>query len=219
MDVENLDHFKYPFSGAKNGPFFDLAGVVLPSSRCDGGASSSCLRSAGVKEGNARVASVLTNMLGHVCARTGTLKTQRRTPFWGPNLDPKTGGPNTFLLMTARSDVFRAARFPKTVAESKSVGFIGMLGCACDPFVCASHWWMRPGSAFCELGRPSAAKPKKNPFLNPKRVPNHQQKTGCASADVATPLGSLQRTRGHHCGVPKHWQGAFFFDSGALIGV
>ena len=44
MDVENLDNFKYPFWGAKNGPFFDLAGVVLPSSRCDGGASSRCLK-------------------------------------------------------------------------------------------------------------------------------------------------------------------------------
>ena len=98
MDVENLDNFKYPFWGAKNGPFFDLAGVVLPSSRCDGGASSSCLRRTGVKEGYARVATVLTNMLGHVCARTGTLKpekkkTQRPTPFWGPNFVPQNGGP------------------------------------------------------------------------------------------------------------------------------
>ena len=31
MGVENFDNFKYPFWGAKNGPFFDLAGVVLLS--------------------------------------------------------------------------------------------------------------------------------------------------------------------------------------------
>ena len=89
MDVENLDNFKYPFWGAKNGPFFDLAGVVLPSSRCDGGASSSCLRRTGVKEGYARVASVLTNMLGHVCARTGTLKPEKKDPTPDPVLGSK----------------------------------------------------------------------------------------------------------------------------------
>ena len=33
MGVESFDNFKYPFWGAKNGPFFDLAGVVLLSSR------------------------------------------------------------------------------------------------------------------------------------------------------------------------------------------
>ena len=106
MDVENLDNFKYPFWGAKNGPFFDLAGVVLPRSRCDGGASSSCLRRTGVKEGYARVATVLTNMLGHVCARTGTLKPEKKTqrrPRFGVQISyPKTGAPNTFLLMTAK---------------------------------------------------------------------------------------------------------------------
>ena len=159
MDVEKLDNFKYLFWGAKKGPFFDLAGVVLPSSRCDGGASSSCLRRTGVKEGNARVASVLTNMLGHVCARRGTLKpekkTQRRTPCWSPNFVPQKGGPEYISsydgphfgvqildpkMGPTRSDVFGAARFPKMVAVSKSVGFIGMLGCACNPFVCPSHW-------------------------------------------------------------------------------
>ena len=29
MGVENLDTFKYPFWGAKTGPFFHLTGVVL----------------------------------------------------------------------------------------------------------------------------------------------------------------------------------------------
>ena len=29
VDVENLGSFKYPLWGAKNGPFFDLAGLVL----------------------------------------------------------------------------------------------------------------------------------------------------------------------------------------------
>ena len=47
-------------------------------------------------------------------------------------------------LLHASSDssaaITHAARFPKAVAVSKSVGFIGMLGCACDPFVCPSHW-------------------------------------------------------------------------------
>ena len=44
------------------------------------------------------MASGLTNMLGRFCARTGALKppkkTQRQTPFWGPNFVPETGAPN-----------------------------------------------------------------------------------------------------------------------------
>ena len=50
MGVENFDNFKYPFRGAKSRPFFDLVGAVLLSSRCDGGASSSCLRRAASKK-------------------------------------------------------------------------------------------------------------------------------------------------------------------------
>ena len=42
MGVENFENIKYPIWGAKNGPFFDLAQVVLLSSRCDGGTSSGC---------------------------------------------------------------------------------------------------------------------------------------------------------------------------------
>ena len=118
-------------------------------------------------------------------AETTKKKTQRRVPFWGPNFVPQNGGPEYIpsydgphgpnfgpqngVHRVTRGDVFGAARFPKTVAVSKSAGFIGMLGCACDPFICPSHWWMRPGSQSCELGRTSAARPKREPFSEPKK--------------------------------------------------